>query len=241
MFCTHCGNQVADGSNFCTKCGANQTNAGNTTQGTAYSPGIPMEAPVNGYQVISLIPDNIFLNISNIISNPGWNAGIAEAKIMKQKAAAKPYISSGIFVMQTLLMIPSYTDDVKKRWEKKGRPTIGSKTTELDLLEFASSMECKSYEKEMLKICSAIKIDPIVMKTELGRTTGGGNKYVGWGTAGAVGLGIGMSAMSSLGQGARNLDTNRRTKSLEGFFFYNNVASYFAENVFPTIQPNPFY
>ena len=63
-------------------------------------------------------------------------------------------------------------------------------------------------------------------KADLGKASGGGSKYYGWGSVGMVGMGIGLSAISSMRAASKNSEINKRIKDLEIYFFYNNVASF---------------
>ena len=97
--------------------------------------------------------------------------------------------------------------------------------------------EC-SYEKATLsldislgKICSKLGVDPEEAKIGLGKATGGGSTYVGWGSGRAVGAGIGLSAISSMRARSQNSTTNSNIKELENYLYYNNVAAYFNSEI----------
>lgn len=76
-------------------------------------------------------------------------------------------------------------------------------------------------------ICKKLGVDSTEAKVGLGKVKGGGSTFVGWGSSGMVGAGIGLSALSSIGAAAKNSAINDRIKELENYIFYNNVASYF--------------
>jgi hypothetical protein len=76
-------------------------------------------------------------------------------------------------------------------------------------------------------ICGRLGVNPIEMRTELGKAMGGGSTWVGIGGIGALGVGIGLSAISSASAKSRNNYVNAKITMLEDLFYYNNVAYYF--------------
>jgi hypothetical protein len=76
-------------------------------------------------------------------------------------------------------------------------------------------------------ICGKLNLNPIEMRTELGKANGGGSTWIGFGGLGALGVGIGLSAISQASAKTRNNYVNAKIALLEDLFYYNNVAYYF--------------
>jgi hypothetical protein len=116
--------------------------------------------------------------------------------------------------------------------QRKYKDKTESDLNEWDLYEdkaFKNTSCLGSWDLE--SICRKLGINPTEAKVGFGRVKGGGSTWIGTGSGGMVGLGIGLSVLSSIGAASKNSSTNFRAEILENFVFYNNVAAYFNENV----------
>jgi len=135
-----------------------------------------------------------------------------------------------------------YTISCKKKYQLQIDDWLHveeSKLTERDLYDFSKEAVCVSTDEYLRKICEVLSIDPDEAKVSLGRVKGGGSSYVGWGTAGAVGAGLALSAISKLRSADKNAKINARVREFETLIFYNNLAAYFVSEILPTIASNP--
>jgi len=90
-------------------------------------------------------------------------------------------------------------------------------------------LEISSY---LDKICVALGEEPERFKENFGKQTGGGSHYHGWGSGSAIGAGLLFTAISQANASSKNNAINVRIKALKTFAYYNNVVSYFYDNVF---------
>jgi len=95
-----------------------------------------------------------------------------------------------------------------------------------DLIKFAETVYCEIV-KHVKNICINAGIDPELAKTNLGKAVGKGSRFYGMGSVGMIGLGLGLSAISSMKASSKNKEVNERIVQIEGYIFYNNVASIF--------------
>jgi hypothetical protein len=82
------------------------------------------------------------------------------------------------------------------------------------------------FESDLEQICDKLGIHPDEMKMNFGKVKGGGSTWMGWGGIGAVGLGLGLTAMSKLKAAHDNKKVNERIRQIENWYYFNNVAYY---------------
>jgi hypothetical protein len=102
-----------------------------------------------------------------------------------------------------------------------------------ELLNYCNSIYFSDYlfTNYLTNIALKMGIDPQSAKEYLGRVRGGGSTYYGFGSGGAVGLGIGLSAISKMRAASANSYVNSRIKNVELYVFYANIAHHFNVNM----------
>jgi len=107
---------------------------------------------------------------------------------------------------------------------------------EWDLLENCTKIFLSSYDSpDLEKICEKLGVNPTEAKVGFGKVKGGGSTWIGSGSWGMVGAGIGLSVLSGIGAAAKNSAINGRIKELENYVFYNNIADYFNSEIMPKL------
>jgi F0F1-type ATP synthase membrane subunit c/vacuolar-type H+-ATPase subunit K len=145
-------------------------------------------------------------------------------------------IAIGLFTATVILFVASLV--IRKNMKNKATDIINDKInsfSDSELVEFGSKKRIvyNSFmsSSDLKNICKALTIDPDDYEVDFEKHQGGGNTYVGWGSLGAIGAGLGMTAMSKVASANENLKANINLHNLEALCFYNNVAFYFNEHI----------
>ncbi|MDR0974153.1 MAG: hypothetical protein LBL80_00450 [Ruminococcus sp.] len=83
------------------------------------------------------------------------------------------------------------------------------------------------YDFDLSVICDKLGVSTSAMRTNFNKASGGGSTWIGGGSLGLVGLGLGLTAISKLNAAEKNSQFNSRMQVLQSYLFYNNVAEYF--------------
>jgi len=150
------------------------------------------------------------------------------------------------FIIGILAFPPISMSILNNFYRKPGNPVESGITprSEVEFARFAVHgdskkwllSEFKGIETQLNKICAALGVDPANFKENLGRQTGGGSTYYGWGSSRAVGWGIIFTMFSQGNAEAKNKKVNDKVEAVETLLFYNNLAVHFYKNVFPDCE-----
>jgi hypothetical protein len=134
------------------------------------------------------------------------------------------------FAVTIILLI--VTAIVRKVASKDKRTKAEYEAMLADYDQWSVLSDCTQYnyfifDTDYEYICEKLGVDPEDLKVDFEKMKGGGSTWIGWGGIGAIGVGIGLSAVSKLHAARKNAKANDRLKELEDFCYYNNVAACF--------------
>ena len=154
--------------------------------------------------------------------------------IITNKSSLMPVM---FLVFVTLFIMLLLTKKIIIKRQKSGAEEAIAKMEPHELFDFSSgSSRCHFYPNPALMgICKELSIDPEDVKPDLGKVSGGGSTYVGWGSGTAVGTGVTLTTISSMRAASKNSSINYRIEKLENYLFYNNIAQYFNSKVAPRL------
>lgn len=207
--------------------------------------------------MIPIIPENLLNSLVNTVE---------DGEDYAQKAKCDEIVNKGLYAMSALYSLSvrecasvlehlraykgywvgSYIDKkhiakLKKKYNKRSdtelEPILEALTFK-EIYEYAGqqTMLADTIKAFCKDICKECNVDSDEFDLDFGKATGGGSTYVGWGSSRAVGIGLGLSAISAMKASSKRDAINRRIKYIEAYAMYNGVAQYFNECVLPGID-----
>lgn len=85
----------------------------------------------------------------------------------------------------------------------------------------------KAFEKDLIAICDKMNVDYYSTGLEASIQKGGGSTWFGWGSAGAVGAGLAITAVSKIFAENRNAARNENYKRTSVVVSYCQISEYF--------------